>query len=385
MQVFEQEFTEKLRRKYEGKSYTMPFVARLALDPLLTPEKDKIEGWFNNIPARAKRDIVGRLRSPHRHQHFGAYYELVVYQFFKTKGYEVTFHPKIEEGEPELLVAGNGLEKPIIIEVATVFDEPIWEKEEDKFDLVLEKLDAIEHYFAVLVSSESEAIPDQIDYANLVEYVKKQLDSLKSQNCSEPAEFEYQKDGLNLKFTAWPTLDKSSILAAHGLPARSIGTKQLRGALEKKIKKYKSVKEFALPFIIVVNISNVPAGERGLLDVLFGNVVFRIKRDRNGNPIAAEWGRDFSGLFTPKPGLAGKTRNTRVSAVINVISKWPEHGKDEPLQRNHLFHFIHNPGASIPLSTKLFQGYPQFTVMSQDEKWLNLGWIDTEADNPFDC
>lgn len=295
------------------------------------------------------------------------------------------FDRLLQSRQAEVEDVGKGLEKPIIIEVATVFDEPIWQREEDKFDLVLEKLDAIMHYFAVLVSSDSEAIPDQIDYANLVEYVKKQLDSLNSQNCSEPAEFEYKKDGLNLKFTAWPTLEKSSILAAHGLPARSIGTKQLRGALEKKINKYKSVKEFGLPFIIAVNISNVPAGERGLLDVLFGNVFFRIKGDRNENPIAAEWGRDFSGLFMPKPGLGGKTRNTRISAVVNVISRWPEHGKDEPLQRNHLFHCIHNPGASIPLSTKLFQGYPQFTVISQDEKWLNLDWVGMEADNPFDC
>jgi len=386
MQVFEREFVEKLRCKYAGKSYYItPFIAKLALDPRLTPEKDKIERWFNDVPTRAQPDILGRLQSTQRHQHFGAYYELVVHQFFKAKGYEVTFHPKIEEYEPELLVSGNGLEKPIIIEVATVFDEPSWEREEDKFDLLLEKLVAIEHYFAVFVSSVSEAIPDHIDYVNLVEYVKRQLDSLNSQNCSEPAEFEYKKDNLNLKFTAIPTLEKDSILAAHMLPSRFIGTKQLSSALEKKIQKYKSVAELRLPFIIAVNISNVPAGERGLLNTLFGNVVYRVKKDRNGDLISAEGGRDSSGLFTPKPGLGGKTRNKRVSTVLNVISRWSEHEEDKPLQRNHLFHFIHNPGASVPLSTKLFQGYPQFTVISQDKKGLNLDWIDMEADNPFDC
>jgi len=114
-----------------------------------------------------------------------------------------------------------------------------------------------------------------------------------------------------------------------------------------------------------------------LLNALFGNVVY--------NLISAEVGRDFSGLFTPKPKLGGKTRNKRVSTVLNVISRWSEHEEDKTLQRNHSFHFIHNPGASVPLSTKLFQGYPQFTVVSQDKERLSLDWIDMEADNPFDC
>ena len=103
----------------------------------------------------------------------------------------------------------------------------------------------------------------------------------------------------------------------------------------------------------------------------------RIKRNIEGEPIDVKEGRNFKGLFTPKPGLGGEARNKRLSAVLNIVSKWPERNNmDEPVRRVHNIRIIHNPWALNPLGIGVFRGIPQFTVLSEDDVGITLGWID---------
>lgn len=377
MKVFEEEWLKDLSRRYNYRNrYTAPFIAKLAFDPILRPERDIIEVWFDRLPEEAKPDISARLRSTNSRDHFGAYFELVLHQILIDMGFAVYFHPKITEGNPDLLIEGKNLSKPTFIEVATVFDEPKWEKEEQKFNIILEKLNAIEHYYSLIISNESERIPADVDYEKLRYSIESQLDSLYSNAMSNPNEFQYKEDELTLHVTAIPNLARSPILLAHGGQARFAGTEQLRSAIEKKINKYKSVKELGLGFIVALNLANVPAGEQGLLNTLFGDQVVRIQRNLRGEPISVKEGRNLKGLFTPKPGLGGKARNTRLSAVFNIVSKWPERDMDEPIRRVHNIRIIHNPWASNPLDVDVFKSLPQFTVLSEDDAGITLGWID---------
>ncbi len=389
MKVFEESWVKALEQQYSSASkYTTPFIARFALDPVLSLERAKIEEWFQTLPEDVKPDILGRLRSTSSSQHFGAYYELVLYQFFKSVGYSVTIHPKLPEGEPDLLVTDKNLDKPTIIEVATVFDEPSWQKEEQKFSLILEQLDKIEHYFFVMVSVYSEHIPESVDYKKLNQFVLGWLDSFDPEITRTTQETAYKTDGLTLELTLVPkqTLEKTPIVASHGLPARFIGTEQLRKMIVRKVNKYKSVKELGLNFVIALNINNMPAGEKGLLDELFGKMSLTITRNQEGEVIDEKWHRNFSGLLTPKPGLGGKAENTRLSAIINVVSKWVEREEEnEPASKVHFFRVIHNPWASNPLSHEIFRGYSQFVKISEDERGTSLDWVDEGADKAFDC
>ncbi len=389
MKVFEESWVQGLEQRYRSVSkYTTPFIAKLALDPILSREKAKIEEWFQSLPDNVKPDILGRLRDTSSSQHFGAYYELVVYQFFKSMGYSVTIHPKLAEGEPDLLVTGKNLDKSIIIEVATVFDEPSWQKEERKLSLILEQLDKIKHYYLLMVSVHSEPIPTTVDYKKLKQFVTNWLDSFDPKITHTTQETRYQADGLNLNLTLLPkkTLEKAPIIASYGLPVRWIGTEQLRKMIVKKVNKYRNVKELGLNFAIALNMNNMPAGEKGLLDTLFGKLVVSIMRNKNGDPVRVEERRDFSGLLTPKPGLGGKARNTRLSAILNIKSRWLER-EDENKQasRVHFFRVIHNPWASNPLSHEVFEGYPQFVKISENQTGISFGWIDEGADKSFDC
>lgn len=380
MKVFEAEWLEELSKRYDYRNrYTAPFIAKLAFDPMLRPERDIIEEWFDKLPEEAKPDMLSRLRSINIRDHFGAYFELVIHQFLIDAKFTVYFHPKIAEGNPDLLIEGKNLRKPTVIEVATVFDESRWEKEEQKFNIILERLNAIEHFYSVIISNESEQIPEDVNYDELEYFIQSQLDSFHSQDISSPREFRYKQNALELKLTALPNLSESPIVLSHGGPVRFVGTNQLRSAIEKKINRYKSVKNLGLGFIIALNLANVPAGEHGLLNMLFGDVVVRIKRNIKGEPIEVKEGRNFKGLFTPKPGLKGKARNTRLSAVFNIVSKWPEHNIEEPVRRIHNIRIIHNPWALNPLDVDVFRGVPQFIVVSKDDTGITLGWIDDEA------
>jgi hypothetical protein len=353
----------------------------------MTKERAKIEKWFQSLPEDVKPDILGRLRDKSSPQHFGAYYELVLYQFFKSIGYSVSIHPRLEEGEPDLLITGQNLNKPIIIEIATVFDTPDWTKEEKKTDLILDQLNKIEHYFFIHVIFHSDHIPNKVDYKRLTQFVKQWLDSFEPETTHTTQEIEYTADELKLNLLLMPkkTMQKDPIVGGYMLPARFVGTTQLRGMLGKKINKYKSVKDLNLPFITALNIDNMPAGESGLLDELFGKLVVVLKRTPDDEIVSTEERRDFSGLFTPKPGLGGKAQNTRLSAVLITKNRWLEHSENEQVKRLHEFGVIYNPWACNPVDQQIFEGYPQFVTTSEDDTGRTFDWINKDAEKPFYC
>ncbi len=217
---------------------------------------------------------------------------------------------------------------------------------------------------------------------------KEWLDSFDPKVTQTTHETTYKVNGLKLRLTLIPkkTLKKAPIVSGHMLPARWIGTDQLRNMIAGKIKKYKSVKEFGLYFVIALNITNMPAGERGLLDELFGKLVVSVMRNKDGDVVSVEERRDFSGLLTPKPGLGGRAQNTRLSAVLNVVSKWLERQEEsEPARRVHFFRVIHNYWASNRLDYEVFRGYPQFVNISENQRGISFGWVDEGNDKPFDC
>ena len=152
MIVFEEKWLEGLRKKYPVISrYTAPFIAKLAFDPVLLDQRNKIEEWFKSLPDNVKPDICQRLRSEVSQQHFGAYYEILLYQFLRSLGYSADLHPELNGFQPDLLIMAEDLSNPIIVEVATIFDDPHWQKEERKFNLILDELSKINHYFLINV------------------------------------------------------------------------------------------------------------------------------------------------------------------------------------------------------------------------------------------
>jgi hypothetical protein len=387
--VFEEKWLEGLRKKYPVVSqYTAPFIAKLAFDPVLLNQRNKIEEWFKPLPDNAKPDICQRLRSEVSQQHFGAYYEILLYQFLRSLGYSADLHPELNGFQPDLLIMAENLNNPIIVEVATIFDDPHWQKEERKFNLILDELSKINHYFLVNVVVESEFIPENVDYARLNEFVIRWLDSFDTEKTRELHETEYKVNALHLNLTMFPLRmrRKSSIIGAHSLPVRWIESIQLKRVLQKKINKYKIAKKLNWPFLIAVSLTDAPLDRDDIVDELFGKMTFNICRDQKGHVVNTKWKLSSNGLITPKPGLGGKARNTRLSAVIDIKSKWLERAKRSTLaKRAYSFSIIHNPYASAPLNIKFLKGYPQFMPVAEDDKSISMTWIDNDSQLTFSC
>ena len=382
--IFAPDWVREVQRRYpDTPRYTTPFIVRLAFEPRFSNERNKIEEWFEAIPEQVKIDTQRRLRSEDSHQHYGAYYELVMYAFFSKMGHSVDIHPKVEEGKPDLLVSGNNLRKPVFIEVATVFDDPMWQKEQQKLHEMMEQLYQIEHYFFVHVSVLSNSIPEIVDYGALKEFVAQWLDSFDPLVTDEFHEIRYRAGGLNLNLMLIPQKvpKKIHILGGWTPPARFIGGTQLRRVLQEKVKKYKSIKQLELPFVIALSFIDAPLDNESIIRELIGKLQLTITRTQAGQKVRE--GIDHSGLLTPKPGLGGKARNTRLSAVVHIKSTWLEH--EGQAIRKHAIGVIHNHWAAIPLGTEFLKGYPQFVCSSQSESSVTFNWIDKDSAMSFDC
>ncbi|MCD6391603.1 MAG: hypothetical protein J7L92_06415 [Dehalococcoidia bacterium] len=387
VEVFAPDWVREVqRRSLHATKYTTPIIAKLALEPRFLNERNKIEKWFGTLPEDVKPDIQNRLRGESSHQHYGAYYELVLSAFFKELGYFVDIHPKLDEGEPDLLITGNSLEKPIVIEVATVFDDPLWQKEQRKLNQILERLARIEHYFLVHVSVQSDHIPEIVDYKALKQFVVQWLDSFDPKITHKIHKVRYKLGELKLELWLLPLKKprKTSIVGGSMLPARFIGGQQLRRALEKKINKYKSVKKLEWPFVIAVSLADAsPLDEENIIDELIGQKQVTITMSQDGKETARELRRDYGGLLTPKPGLGGRAQNRRLSAVIHIKSTWMENG--EQRTRAHSVSVIHNHWADIPVNTEFLRGYPQLVCSSESDSLVTFDWVDRDSAMSFDC
>lgn len=374
---------EDVRRRYGSMSkYTRPYVAFIALDPRVSGERAKIEEWVRTLPNNIKPDFIGRLRDKNEEQHFSAYYELVIRHYFQTRGCNVTVNPELKEGKPDLLVEGDALGTPIIVEVATVFDDPEWRKESQKLNLILATLEEIKHYFFVMVGVRSD-IPEKVDHARLKRFVEKWLDGLDPHVTKSEQEITYREGGLFLNLIMIPkkTLKKSSIVGAYLPQIRHVSATQLRRAIEKKINKYKSIKEQNLPYVVAACLhKGTLLDEEEALEVLFGKTSVTVDLKKKE---AIEVKRDFSGLLTPKPHLGGLVQNTRLSALLIVRSKWAHPTENAKEYRTHSLRVLHNPNAAISLCFDPFGGYPQLIKIAETDKNVSLKWIDEEPEKTF--
>jgi hypothetical protein len=70
--------------------------------------RDELESWYSKYPDN-DGDVRKRFRKPAADQHFGAWWELWVYTFYRRLGHEVTPHPTMPNGtKPDFLVTRDG-------------------------------------------------------------------------------------------------------------------------------------------------------------------------------------------------------------------------------------------------------------------------------------
>lgn len=405
MKVFSKDWVRDLKAKYQSESkYLRPFIVGLAIDPRFSLERANIEKWFRASPEDSKLDVLKRLRSPDSQQHFPAYYELVTGQFFKKLGYLVDMYPRIGKSNPDLLIKGKNLDNPIVVEVATVFDDPDWQMEERKLHSIIKELSQIEHYFFLGLTVNSSPIPETVNYDSLKQFTISWFNNFDPNVTEMIQETKCEIDGLKLSLRLIPKKPKfrkrkRPIIGSYGLPARFVGHEQLKNALKKKIGKYPFVKKEGYPYVVALSLYSTFSDNEDIIDVLFGKTQYVMERDKTGKVIAEYSQRG-------PHGLCKHNRNTRLSGVITVktmntncvetltnhrlmvrlrlsklwlwVSVWiPDFMNREG--RIHKLSLIRNPHASVPLKDDFFSGYPQFKQTMENGESVTYSWVDEQS------
>ncbi|MFH1639160.1 MAG: hypothetical protein ABIB93_02440, partial [Chloroflexota bacterium] len=230
-------------------------------------------------------------------------------------------------------------------------------------------------------------IPQDMDYYKLEKKVIERLANLYTK-IKQKRKFTYREGRLHLEFTALRLRKKIPTVWNHpNMPARWAGTEQIRNVIEKKINNYGFVKKQKLPFVIALILHDVPAGENGLINALHGQPAVTVHSDSNDNPIKVTEGRNYNGLVTPKPGENWMARNTRLSGVINVLSKLEDRDNDQK-ERVHYMSWIPNHWACNPLQADFMKGYPilhSTESVSDNETKISWEWLNGDNPKVFDC
>ena len=276
MQLFEKELIDKLERKYAGKRWARPNIAFLATDPRVERERQRIQDWFNEIPMESKRSIKGRFTSEDDRQHFSAYNELVVHRFLQNNGLEHEFEPEVAEGEPDFLVKAA---TDFYLELASVFESRDLTKDISKLQSLLEELSKIEHYF--FLGIEDYVIPDNISYRHIKRFIQEWMDSFDPSTLSEMRETTYDQCGLKLDLVLIPksSAKKGPIVGMSMFPAIWVSAENVRRTLQQKIKKYKSIAEMKLPYVVALSLEDKYVDLDNIIDVLFGRETVYLNRN----------------------------------------------------------------------------------------------------------
>lgn len=363
----------------------LPDLKRFVVNPLivflLKSDKDalqklrnQLDTWFNNVPQEHQNDIANRIRSWDNKQHLAAFYELVWHQFFIEEGWNPTIHPLLPNGKrPDFKVFPKNY-SDFFFEVATVFEEKEKATQEKRLDELLGLLDTIEHHFCVLVAEKS-TLPDTFrvykEGKEIKHFLLEELNKLNptTQIREQILVKNYQKNGINIEFeiVPWKENKKQHIIGG-ATPIGSWGDakEQIQKSLQYKVKKYKRIKESGRPLIAMCSSGHFMVDENALESALFGNP--QLSWILDGMPGTESWGRDLSGLITPKPAFQNP-RNTRLSAVIFCDRKL------DSTRMGYIFKVYHNPWAANPLPEKVFQKLPQLIVASRTQIQIQMKWI----------
>ncbi|MDI3312950.1 MAG: hypothetical protein QJR12_01285 [Mycobacterium sp.] len=327
-------------------------------EPKWARVRDELEEWYSHYP-----DHGGRLRKDFRSrdqdQHFGAWWELYMYTFYRLLEYEVTPHPTLPNGKkPDFLITRDGA--GTYVECKAVIERPRNALEAWIFDCTNK---ASHPDFILILDIEQEG-RQQPRIAQIRTPIEKWLQGLNADD-----EVAAREAGKPLPTLPLPIGDWQLLYTAYALPPEQRGkyTRLLglhsarvvmydnvgliRRAVRDKGKKYTDVDTpLEYPFIVALNTATVFIDDDEIDDALFGSrsTLF----NPYGEPKFTPLGRLPNGYWRADP-LGG----TRVSAVLMGLNIDPVGAaKDTPRM------WI-NPWAPMPI----FETYGLATNTLQDD------------------
>lgn len=349
--------------------YRHPFIVTLckSKNKFYLELRELIEKWYSNLNVNEKSSLKSRLISLKDDSFFSAFFELMLFQYFKEEKVCVDLNKVFENKTPDIFVAKDN--QNVIIEVDTIIGKKEVRNSEGLFDELLKKLDKVEDKYRFDIHLRK-IEPENIDYKKLVSVI---LDKLKKIPKKENIQRDFEIDSYGFKGTIYVEYDKS--LTMHDERVVSWGRTWwgdldldlVRDSIRKKIKKYKPIID-KNPFVVAVcNPGSIGPTNSTIESALFGQLklLFEVPSLEPKTKLA----RDNSGLIVPRSEKSAPL-NTSLSAVLYIRL---DLSMDFPLFEMKAFH---NPWAKNKLNENLFYKIPQLIPIVRNQvveafKWRN--------------
>ena len=300
------------------------------------PEWEKsratLEQWFRQYPADGRKDLRGRFRKGDKSTE-GAFFELLLHEFFRKLGCEMELHPDVADTSkhPDFLVRHGGkefyLESVARGHSASQFAHDIYTKD------ALDKLNDISSpHFGVVVEDIEGVLKHNIPANRIQGPFLERLKRLDPLTYRDGDRVKVEEDGWILqgrlvrvsKPQYLPPEDDVFVQATTGISKQGDTPAEMLKVLQRKAKSYGKPD---LPIVIALNWCDsvgTPYDEAAVVDALYAGHVdndlkppsIRVRyREDTGEPVGISPGepRKESGLFRR---TSGDPKYSRIAAVL---------------------------------------------------------------------
>lgn len=357
--VFDQNWIAEFSERYARRPrYQQPALYRLATHSAWADERQKIERSVSLLPPDAQQRVITSLRNPD--QFFTTLNELRVGDWLRNIGYSPEYERPLEKQTPDWYVPAGKVSPEFLVEVATILPPKVVQDEQRLWQELRDRLEDIEHYFHLWIGTGNTAALKGRNLKPIIRFVREWLDQFDPSTTHHLQKTTYRDGNLEIEFQLLPrkSTNRKSVATAGPIFSQMVNIELLRGTVSKKINKYKKAKDLKIPLLVAI----APTFDSGfdedtLMDVLFGREHIVLA--------TGELNRDRTGLVMPKnQGGQPVVFNTRLSAVI-----WIDSSDQSKVK------IVHNPYARTPVPIHAFPGVPNFSVLEQDKRRRELGWI----------
>ena len=262
--------------------------------------RDLLQRWFDDYEADSvkRQQLCGLFRSEKDDTHFSAFFELYIYQLFKSQGFDIEVEPNWGQKRPDFLLTRPDGTK-ILLEATANYPKRSFEAtkkhKEKMFDYLNENLKSPDFFLDVKTRNSSNQSPK---YSDVKDRLEEWLESLDYDQIVDEAlgreeiglrrypSITWEGNSWHIKFTAIPKsndlrgVPDVQLVGSTSGPVQEIDT--ISHPKKKLKRKYKHYGELDVPYILALNVHDPFFDDESLDVALFGQKVTgenAIKRD----------------------------------------------------------------------------------------------------------
>ena len=261
--LFDREYVATVRKEYELKSrWLWTHSAEYALEPRLETQAQILESIFAGYPECGhKRKIRERIQSKEPPDFWGAWAELRIYDYLKTRMTDVKPEALDTNGKPDFLVTypvGQGQQKELIVEVTAIDALPKLTRDEEKeINQLMGELEHVagssDYLLWMSISSYHQLLASSTTHDEIVREFERQLRRCRH---DRGGTFICQLEGSRIEAKVLDILmgEKGRILGyvAHGEVDQEGFRKRCSDKILEKVAKYKGLEDKQKAFVVAI-------------------------------------------------------------------------------------------------------------------------------------